>query len=422
MLSGQARQGLELLKQNNAKINKSQISQLRCLSDAAPRSQPPLHCFTEEEQMMKETVSRLATEKIAPLVKKMDETSTMDPGMVQLLFENGIMGMEVDPEYGGSGCNFFSTILAVEELARIDPSVSALVDIHNTLVNNLITRHGTPEQKQRFLTRLAQNTAGSFCMSEPLSGTDAFAMKTVAKKDGDDYVLNGSKMWISNSDLAGIFLVMANANPSAGHRGISCFLVERDTPGLTIGKKEDKLGIRASGTCMVHFDNVRVPSSNVLGEIGQGYKYGASILNESRIGIAAQMVGVAQGCFDATIPYTLDRAQFGQKIFTFQSMQHQIAQVATQIECARLLVYNAARLLQAGLPFVKQASMAKYYAADVAGYATSKCIDWMGGVGFTKDFPQEKFFRDSKIGTIYEGTSNIQLSTIAKYIKTEYSA
>lgn len=380
-----------------------------------------LYDFTEEEQMMKETVARLAAEKIAPLVKKMDEEHKIDQSVLAALFENGLMGMEIENEYGGSGLSFFATMLAVEELAKVDPSVSALVDIHNTLVNSLIKKIGTKEQKEKYLTRLAQDTVGSFCLSEPQSGSDAFSLKTVAKKDGSDYVINGTKMWISNSDLAKFFVVMANAKPEAGYKGITCFAVDGDSPGLTVGKKESKLGIRASGTCMVHFDNVRVPESNILGEFGHGYKYAAGFLNEGRIGIGAQMVGLAQGCFDATIPYTLERKQFGKKIYSFQGMQHQIAQVATQIECARLLVYNAARLQEAGKPFIKQASMAKLFASEVATYTAVKCIDWMGGVGFTTDFPQEKYFRDSKIGSIYEGTSNMQLNTIAKLIEKEYS-
>ncbi|KAL1114989.1 hypothetical protein AAG570_007812 [Ranatra chinensis] len=330
------------------------------------------------------------------------------------------MGIEVDPEYGGTGSSFFSTILVVEELAKVDPSVCILVDLQNTLINSLIIKLGTPDQKAKYLTKLAKDTVGSFCLSEPLSGSDAFALKTTAVKDGNDYIISGSKMWISNSDLAGIFLVMANANPSAGYKGITCFIVEREMPGFSVAKVEDKLGIRASGTCMLHFDNVRVPKENILGEFGHGYKYAAGFLNEGRIGIGAQMVGLCQGCFDATIPYTLERKQFGQPIYSFQALQHQISDVATKIECARLLVYNAARLQQAGLPFVKEASMAKYYASEIATYVTAKCIDWMGGVGFTRDFPHEKFFRDSKIGTIYEGTSMMQLQTISKLLKKEY--
>nr|CAD7457683.1 unnamed protein product [Timema tahoe] len=332
-----------------------------------------------------------------------------------------LMGIEIGTEYGGTGSTFFSSILVVEELSKVDPSVSLYVDIHNTLVNALIMKIGTPKQKQRYLPRLAQDTGGCFCLSEAQSGSDAFAMKTVAKKTGSDYIINGTKMWISNADIGGVFLVMANANPSAGYKGITCFIVDRDSPGLSIGKRENKLGLKASGTCVVHFDNVRVPESNILGEFGKGYKYAAGFLNEGRIGIGAQMLGLAQGCLDATIPYTLERIQFGKKIYSFQSMQHQIAEVSTQVEAARLLVYNAARLQEAGLPFVKQACMAKYFAAEVAATTTRKCIDWMGGVGFTKDYPQEKFYRDSKIGSIYEGTGNMQLSTIAKYIEKEYT-
>ncbi|XP_069677879.1 short/branched chain specific acyl-CoA dehydrogenase, mitochondrial-like isoform X3 [Periplaneta americana] len=366
-------------------------------------------------------VARLAAEKVSPLVKKMDEESKFDPSIVEALFQNGLMGIDVETEYGGSGLSFFSTILAVEEISKVDASLAIFIHIQNTLVNALIRKLGTPEQKQKYLPLLTQSVCGSFCLSEPLSGSDAFALKTVAKKDGSDYVLNGSKMWISHSDLAGLFTVFANANPSAGYKGITCFIVERDSPGLSIGKKEEKLGLKASGTCMVHFDNVRVPEQNVLGEVGKGYKYAAGFLNESRIGIGAQMIGIAQGCFDATIPYTMERKQFGKRVFSFQAMQHQIAQVATQIECARLLVYNAARLFEAGQPFTKQASMAKYYAAEVAGTTTGRCIDWMGGVGFTRDFPQEKFYRDCKVGTIYEGSNNIQLNTIGKFIEQEYT-
>ncbi|XP_021939648.1 short/branched chain specific acyl-CoA dehydrogenase, mitochondrial isoform X2 [Zootermopsis nevadensis] len=368
------------------------------------------------------TISRLAAEKISPLVRKMEEESKFDPRVTDTLFESGLMGIEVETEYGGSGLSFFTSIIAVEEISKVDPAIGVCVHIHNTLVNALIRAIGTPEQKKKYLPMLSKSVTGSFCLSESESGTDAFSLRTAAKKEGSDYIINGSKMWISNSDIAGLFIVMANANPSAGYKGITCFIVERNTPGLSIGKKEDKLGLRASGTCMVQFDNVRVPESNILGEVGKGYKYAAGYLNGSRIGIGAQMIGIAQGCFDATVPYTLERKQFGKKIFSFQAMQHQIARVATEIECARLLVYNAARLCEAGQPFIKQASMAKYYASEVAVTTTAKCIDWMGGVGFTKDFPQEKFYRDCKVGTIYEGTNNIQLNTIAKYIEQDYSA
>ncbi|XP_076241828.1 short/branched chain specific acyl-CoA dehydrogenase, mitochondrial [Calliopsis andreniformis] len=381
----------------------------------------PLTQFTEDELLMKDSVSRLAKEEISPLVRKMEKEGKIDEGLVRKLFENGLMGVEIPEKYGGTGSNFMSTILTVEEVAKVDGSVAALVDIHNTLVNSLISKVATEEQKAKYLPRLAQDYAGSFCLTEPNSGSDAFSLKTEAKKDGSDYVINGTKMWISNSDIAGLFLVFANANPSVGYRGITTFFVERDTPGLTIAKPEDKLGIKASGTCMVHFENVRVPESNILGEFGHGYKYAAGFLNEGRIGIGAQMIGIAQGSLDATIPYTLERKQFGKDIFSFQSMQHQIAQAVTDLECARLLVYNAARLVDAKKDVMKEAAMAKLVASETALRVTAKCIDFMGGVGYTTDFPQEKFFRDCKIGTIYEGTSNMQLSTIAKCIRKEYS-
>ncbi|XP_026462986.1 LOW QUALITY PROTEIN: short/branched chain specific acyl-CoA dehydrogenase, mitochondrial-like [Ctenocephalides felis] len=381
----------------------------------------PLTFLSEDELMMKETVAKLAKEQILPLVKKMDIEEKIDPSVVDMLFENGLMGIEIDNEYGGSGCNFMTTILTVEELAKVDPSVCILVDLQNTLINSLIVKLGNKEQKEKYLTRLAQNTVGSFCLTEPSSGSDAFSLKTTAKKDGSDYIINGSKMWISNSDIAEIFLVMANADPSQGYRGITCFILERSMPGFTVQKKEEKLGIRASGTCMLTFEDVRVPEENILGTYGHGYKYAAGFLNEGRIGIGAQMIGTAQGCLDATIPYTLERKQFGRNIFEFQAMQHQIALAATQIEAARLLVYNAARLVESGESFVKEAAMAKYFASELASQVCRQCIDWMGGVGFTRDFPQEKFYRDAKIGSIYEGTNNIQLNTIAKYLIKEYS-
>ncbi|XP_025988468.1 short/branched chain specific acyl-CoA dehydrogenase, mitochondrial [Solenopsis invicta] len=380
----------------------------------------PLTQFSDDEIMMKETVAKLAKEEIAPQVRKMEKEGKVDEGVLKTLFENGLMGLEVPTELGGAGCNFMSTILTVEEVAKVDGAVATLVDVHNTLVNSLIIKVASEEQKKKYLPKLSQTYAGSFCLTEPGSGSDAFSLKTEAKKDGSDYVINGTKMWISNSDIAGVFLVFANANPSVGYRGITTFFVERDTPGLTVAKPEDKLGIKASGTCMIHFDNVRVPESNICGEFGHGYKYAAGFLNEGRVGIGAQMIGIAQGCLDATIPYTLERKQFGKDLFSFQSMQHQIAQAVTEVECARLLVYNAARLVDAKMDVMKEAAMAKLVASETALRVTAKCIDFMGGVGFTTDFPQEKYFRDSKIGTIYEGTSNMQLSTIAKCIRKEY--
>nr|AEE61855.1 unknown [Dendroctonus ponderosae] len=381
----------------------------------------PLTYLSDDEKAMQETVSKLAKEQILPHVKDMENEKKIKDSVLKLLFDNGLMGIQTPSEYNGSECNFLTAVLIVEELSKVDPSVASLVDIHNTLVNSVFFKYANEAQKEKYLPKLATEMVGSFALTEPSSGTDAFALKTTAKKVGDEYVLNGSKMWISNSDFSGVFLVMANADTSKGYKGISCFIVDRDTPGFTINRPENKLGIVASGTCMLTFEDVKIPTSHLLGEIGQGYKIAIDILNEGRIGIAAQMLGLAQGCFDATIPYTLERQQFGQPIFNFQAMQHQIAEIATEIEAARLLTYNAARLLEQKVPYIKEASMAKLYASEVAQRTTIKCIDWMGGVGFTKDFPQEKFYRDCKIGSIYEGTSNIQLSTIAKAIYRQFT-
>lgn len=371
--------------------------------------------------MTKEMVARLAKEEIAPLVRKMEKEGRIDGGVFRKLFENGLMGIEIPTKYGGTGSNFMNTILTIEEIAKVDPSVSIAVDIQNTLINSLILKLGSEEQKQKYLPKLAQDSVSSFCLSEPGSGSDAFSLKTEAKKVGAEYVIDGTKMWISNTDVAQIFVLFANANPFAGYRGITTFLVDRDTPGLTVAKPESKVGMKASYTSMVHFDNVRISEDNLLGEFGHGYKYAAGFLNEGRIGIGAQMIGLAQGCLDATVPYTLERKQFGKEIFSFQALQHQIAQAITELECARLLVYNAARLVEAKEDVIKEAAMAKLVASETACRITAKCIDIMGGVGFTTDFPQEKYFRDSKIGNIYEGTSNMQLSTIAKCIRKQYS-
>ncbi|XP_076439469.1 short/branched chain specific acyl-CoA dehydrogenase, mitochondrial-like [Babylonia areolata] len=379
----------------------------------------PLDLFSDEEKMMRDSVSRMATEQIEPLVREMDQKSEMFPSVRQALFDNGLMGVEVPSQYGGADSSFMIAMLVIEELAKVDPSVSVLCDIQNTLINTLFKNLGTEAQKDKYLPRLCTDMIGSFCLSETESGSDAFSLRTQAVRDGTDYIITGQKIWISNAEYAGVFLVMANAKPTDGYKGITCFIVDRDTEGLSIGKKEDKLGLRSSSTCVVNFDGVRVPESSILGEFGQGYKYAISMLNEGRIGIAAQMLGLAEGCFSRTVPYTFDRKQFGRRIWDFQSMQHQIAHIATQIEAARMLVYNAARRKEAGLPFIKEASMAKFYAAELATVTTSKCIEWMGGVGFTKDYPIEKYYRDCKIGTIYEGTSNIQLNTIAKCIERE---
>jgi short/branched chain acyl-CoA dehydrogenase len=328
--------------------------------------------------------------------------------------------VEIPTEYDGPEASFFSVVLIVEELAKVDPSVSVFVDVQNTLVAPLIIEHGTKEQKQKYLTRITKDWVGAFCLSEESSGSDAFALKTVAKPDGDDYLITGNKLWITNAEHASFFLVMANANPEQSYRGITCFLVDRSEKGVSVGKHEDKLGIRASSTCPVHFDNVRVPKSAILGQFGKGYKMAIECLNAGRIGIGAQMIGLAQGCFDATVPYMKERKQFGSRLIDFQGVQHQLAEMACEIEASRLLVYNAARLKENNLPYIKEAAIAKLYSSNVATKVTSKCVELMGGVGFTKEYPQEKFYRDCKIGTIYEGTSNIQMNTIAKLIDAEH--
>lgn len=380
----------------------------------------PLTMFNDEELAMKEAVSKLAREKFAPLVRSMDECSKMSPVVIDALFKNGLMNISVDPKYDGAGASYFTTILAIEELAKTDPAISVMVDVHNTLFTETLMVYGTEEQRQRYLPRCAVDLIGAFALSETDSGSDAFSLKTSAKRDGDHFIINGSKCWITNSEQAGAFIVFANADFSAGYKGITAFLVDRDTPGLSLGKPENKLGIRASSTCPLIFEDVRVPASNIVGEYGKGYKIAIETLNEGRIGIGSQMLGLAQGVFEHAVKYTLDRTAFKQKIFDFQGMQHQIADVATKIETARLLVYNAARLRESKLPYVKEAAMAKYHAGEVAVYSSNKAIEWMGGVGFTKDYPVEKYLRDSKIGQIYEGTSNIQLNTIAKIIRSEY--
>jgi len=392
-------------------------------SNTSDDSRPPLTTFNDNEQMFRESTRKFALDVISPLVREMDEHSEIHQSVMDGLFEQGFMGIEIPDEYDGTGASFMSAILVIEELARIDPSISVFCDVQNTLVNTMLIKLGTDVQKAEWLPRLATDTVGCFCLSEAGSGSDAFAMRTTAKKDGDDFIINGDKLWITNSGHAGFFFVFANAdpqlmkdNPKKAYKGITLFLVPGDAEGLTVGKKEDKLGIRASSTCPVNFSDVRVPASAIVGESGKGYKYAIECLNEGRIGIAAQMVGLAQGAMDIAIPYTKERKQFGRATFDFQGMQHQISEVCTRLEAARLLTYNAARMKEAGQPFVKEAAMAKYYSSEVAAFATTKSIEWMGGVGFVKDFPLEKFYRDVKIGSIYEGTSNIQLNTIAKLL------
>lgn len=346
----------------------------------------------------------------------------MDPELIRMCFQQGLMGVEIPEEYGGAGLDLLASCAVIEELARVDPAVSVMVDVQNTLINNALLRWGTPDQKSRWLPRLATDTLGSFCLSEASSGSDAFALKTTAKESGSDYILNGNKLWITNAKEAGLFLVMANVDHSKGYKGLTCFVVERDTPGLSIGKKEDKLGIRASSTCEVVLEDCKVSKDNILGPVGKGYKIAIEALNEGRIGIGAQMVGLARGAFEFAMPYIMQRQQFGQPVASFQGMQFQYARAAMEIETARLLVYEAALLKQNGMDFVKSAAMAKLHASEVANRVSTSCIEWLGGVGFTKEYQAEKFYRDSIIGKIYEGTSNIQLQGIAKILQKEYGS
>jgi short/branched chain acyl-CoA dehydrogenase len=381
----------------------------------------PCTMLTDDESMMREAATQFAQGVVLPRVEAMDDAGRFDDDIISGLFEQGFMGVEIPEEYDGAGASFTSALLVIEELARVDPAVSVMVDIHNTIVNNTFSMWASPELKQQWLPRLATDTLGAFALSEASSGSDAFALKTTAVQDagGGDYVLTGEKMWISNSLEAGVFLVMANADPSKGYKGITCFVVPRDAPGLSVGAPEAKLGIKASSTCPLLLDGVRVPKENILGEVGKGYKYAIEILNEGRVGIGAQMVGLAQGALDRCLPYLHERQQFGSSLMGFQGVQHQVAQCATELEAARLLVYNAARMKEAGLPVVKEAAMAKLFCAQVAERTASKCVELMGGVGFTKAYGVEKLYRDAKIGAIYEGTSNIQLNTIAKLIAAQ---
>ncbi|KAG5913426.1 hypothetical protein E4U42_001185 [Claviceps africana] len=386
----------------------------------------PISHLSETEAAMAETVSKFATEVVLPRARDMDEAENMDPGLVQQLFEQGLMGIEIPEEYGGAGMNFTSAIVGIEELARADPSVSVLVDVHNTLCNTALLHYGSEAVKQKWLPRLATDTVASFCLSEPGSGSDAFALATRAEAvpdaDGGGYTINGGKMWITNAHEAGLFIVFANLDPSQGHRGITAFLVEKSTPGFSIAKKEKKLGIRASSTCVLSFDDVRIPRENLLGRHGHGYRYAISLLNEGRIGIAAQMTGLALGAFENAARYVWnDRRQFGRLVGEFQGVQHQMAQSWTEIAAARALVYNAARKKEAGQDFVSDAAMAKLYASQVASRVSGLAIEWMGGMGFVREGLAEKYWRDSKIGAIYEGTSNIQLNTIAKLLQKEYT-
>jgi short-chain 2-methylacyl-CoA dehydrogenase len=379
----------------------------------------PLTLLSEEEQMFQQSVRDFAVEKIRPLVHQMDHDAAMSKDLIQNFFELGIMGIEVPDQFGGAGSTFFNAVLVVEELSHVDASCGVLVDVQNTLVNNAILRWGNDDQKSKYLPMLSTDTVGAYALSEGGSGSDAFALATRAEDKGDDFVLNGRKLWITNAAEAGVFIVFANANPDAGYKGITAFLVERDFPGFQVGKKEDKLGIRASSTCELILEDCHVPRENVVGEAGKGYKIAIETLNEGRIGIGAQMLGVARGALEHAIAYTKERKQFGQRIADFQGVQFQIAQAATDLEAARLMVYNAARLKDAGKPFLREAAMAKLFSSQVAEKVTSLAVQLYGGNGYTKEYPVEKFWRDAKVGQIYEGTSNMQLATIAKTILTE---
>ncbi|HZZ40327.1 MAG TPA: acyl-CoA dehydrogenase [Acidobacteriaceae bacterium] len=376
----------------------------------------PLTTLTEEETMLRDMVRQFAQQEIAPRVRAMDEAQKLDADLLRQMFELGLMAIEAPPEMGGAGASFFSAVLAVEEIARVDPAVAVIVDVQNTLAVNALLRWGTAEQKQMWIPRMAQQTVCAYALSEAGSGSDAFSLTTQARADGHDYVLNGRKLWISNAMEADLFLVFATIDSQAGYRGITAFVVERGTPGFTVGHKEDKMGIRASSTCEVLFDDCRVPAGNVVGEAGKGYKIAIETLNEGRIGIAAQMLGLAEGAWSLAVKYSKERKQFGKPIAEFQAVQFVLAEMATQIEAARLLVYNAARMKGAGVPFVREAAMAKLFASRVAEEVASKAVEVYGGYGFVKDYPVEKFYRDAKIGSIYEGTSNMQLATIGKLI------
>src|SRR6267378_5590901 len=376
----------------------------------------PLTTLSEDERMFRESVREFAEGEIRKRVEEMDEQGHIDPAVTKQCFDLGLMGIETPEEFGGAGGSFFQAILAVEELSRVDASIGVLVDVQNTLVNNAVMRWSNAEQKKKYLPQLAAQKVGAYALSEAASGSDAFAMQTRAVDKGDHFVVNGRKLWITNGKEAEIFVLFANANPEAGYRGITAFIVEKNFAGFSVGKKENKLGIRASSTTEIILEDCPVPKENVLGEVGKGYKTSIETLNEGRIGIGAQMIGIARGALESSLAYTTERQQFGKSINEFQGVQFQLAEMATELEAARLMVYNAARMKDAGRPFLKEAAMAKLVSSRVAERVASKAIELYGGYGYVKDYPVEKFFRDSKIGSIYEGTSNMQLQTIAKLI------
>lgn len=386
------------------------------MSTIEPNAFPPLTSLSEDELMLKEAVADFAKQMIAPKVHDMDQNAKLDPELIKQFFEMGLMGIEIPAEFDGGDGSFMMSILAIEEICKVDASAGVFMDVQNTLVNNAFIKWGNDDIKQRYLPQLATAKVGAYCLSEASSGSDAFALKCKAEDKGDHFLLNGSKLWITNANEADIFLVFANINPEAGYKGITGFIVERGFDGFSIGKKEDKLGIRASSTCELIFENCKVPKENLLGEVGKGYKVAIETLNEGRIGIGAQMVGIAQAALDAAIAYTQERKQFGKSISDFQGVQFLLAKMAIDVETARLTVYNAARIKESGQPFLKEAAIAKFHASEVAERVSSMAIDLYGGYGYTKEYPVEKFWRDSKIGKIYEGTSNMQLQTIAKMI------
>ena len=385
------------------------------LTPTAPAT-PPLVALTEDEALFRDNVRQFADESIRPKVREMDEKAVFDHAIIDQFFQLGLMGIEIPEQYGGAGGRFFESILAVEEISRVDPSAGVIVDVQNTLVNNALLRWTTDEQKKRYLPKMVSNTVGAYALSEAGSGSDAFAMQTRAELKGCEYVLNGRKLWITNGKEADLFILFATVDPSAGYKGITAFLVEKSFPGFSVGKKEDKLGIRASSTCELILEDCRVAKENLLGEVGKGYKIAIETLNEGRIGIGAQMVGLARGAWEQALNYSKERKQFGKNIADFQGIQFQLAQMATEIEAARMMVYNAARMKDAGMNFVKEAAMTKLFASQVAERVASLAVEILGGVGFTKDYPVEKYYRDAKIGKIYEGTSNMQLQTIAKML------
>jgi alkylation response protein AidB-like acyl-CoA dehydrogenase len=376
----------------------------------------PLSVLSEEENAFRDAVAEFAEQEVRPRVQAMERAARIDPTLIPALFDLGLMGIEVPEKYGGAGGSLMMVTLAVEEISRVDASAAIMVDVQNTLVTYPISRYGTDAQREKYLPQLASKTIGAYALSEPGSGSDAFGLATRAEKHEGGWALTGRKLWITSGAEAGIFVVFVTANPAAGYKGITAFIVERDTPGFTVGKKEDKLGIRASSTTELLFDGCVVPAANVLGEVGQGYKIAIETLNVGRIGIGAQMIGIARGALEATLAYVKERKQFATRLADFQGIQFQLAQAATELEAARLLVYNATRIKDSGQPFTREAAMAKLFASQVCERVTSLCVELHGGYGYTKDYPVEKFYRDAKIGTIYEGTSNMQLQTIAKLL------